>query len=252
MRYLLVGAGRMGRAIEAEAAGRGHTCVGRLRSVDAARLAPGRVDRTAMGVPEVAFEFTEPSSARRNVLALTGAGVAVVCGTTGWDPDDAFHREIAGRAAGAIVAANFSLGMQLFCRILGHAAGLFAAADSHRPSIFEMHHTGKLDAPSGTARALARILRERDPRLRSVVEGNPERRLPDGALHVASLRVEFEPGTHVVGFDSDHDRIELTHRARGRSGFAAGAVLAGEWIAGKTGLHGFDEVVDELVRAARR
>jgi 4-hydroxy-tetrahydrodipicolinate reductase len=124
---------------------------------------------------------------------------------------------------------------------------MLAAAGLHRPWVFEAHHTGKKDAPSGTARRLAELVMEADPRMRSVVEGNPSQRLAEDALQVVSLRSGSETGTHTVGFDGDYDRITLSHRARDRAAFAVGAVLAAEWLVGKQGLHRFEDVVDELV-----
>jgi 4-hydroxy-tetrahydrodipicolinate reductase len=252
MRYALVGHGRMGHAIATEAARRGHEQVARLDSEDALRLTDGTLTAADLGDAEVVFEFTIPAAARHNVLTLTGLGIPVVCGTTGWELDRESRKALGDAPAGAVIGANFSLGMRLFTRIVGEASRLFAAADSHRASIFESHHTGKRDAPSGTARELSRILLDTDPRLRSVHEGNTDGTLPAGALHVVSLRVESEPGTHTVSFDGEYDRVALTHRARGRAGFAAGAVLAGEWIRGRTGLYEFDQVVEDLLSTGGR
>jgi 4-hydroxy-tetrahydrodipicolinate reductase len=146
-------------------------------------------------------------------------------------------------AAGCLIAPNFSAGVAVFSRLVAEAGTMLARLGVHRPWIWEMHHTGKLDAPSGTARSLARTLLAVDPRLRTVQEGNPTERLADDALHVVSLRSGDEPGTHVVGFDGPYDRITLTHNAHGRAGFALGAVLAAEWIVGKPGLHRYEDVV---------
>jgi 4-hydroxy-tetrahydrodipicolinate reductase len=247
MRYALVGVGRMGRAIECQADRRGHVKVAELDVMHGSRLAAGELGPAELGHAEVAFEFTVPEAGRDNVLGLVRLGIAVVCGTTGWAADDEFRRAVEQAPAGAVVASNFSLGMRLFARIVREAARVAAGAGSHRATILEAHHTGKRDAPSGTARELAKILLECDPRIRSIHPGNPDGPLPDDALHVVSLRAESEPGMHTVAFDGEYDRIELTHRARGREGFAAGAVLAAEWIVGRQGLHDFESVVDTLL-----
>ena len=240
MRYALVGYGRMGRAIEAAAGARGHRLVlvvdrgarrrGVVRSVDAARW---------KGV-DVAFEFTEGEGAAERVAALLAAGVAVVCGTTGWRSDDtAFRRAVKGARAGAVIAPNFSIGMSLFGALVKDAAAAFAAAGGYDPYLVEWHHRGKRDAPSGTALRLSRLVADAT---------GGEGREPA----IASVRAGHEPGRHLVGFDGPDDTVTLSHAARGRGAFASGAVVAGEWIVGRRGIHGFDEVCRDLVREGRR
>jgi 4-hydroxy-tetrahydrodipicolinate reductase len=233
----------MGAAIERIAAGRGHRRVARIGSGDT-------LDREALGKAEVAFEFTRPDAAAGNVAALLDAGVAVVCGTTGWksggDVDTALER-----GGGAlIVAPNFSPGVQLFFRLV-RVAGELLRAPLYEPYVLESHHRGKRDAPSGTAERVAEILLGSRPELESRVDGNPQGPLAPGALQVASLRVGVEPGMHEVGFDGEYDRLLLRHSARGRDGFAFGAVLAAEWLAGKRGRHDFSAVLDDWLAARR-
>lgn len=250
MNYAIVGMGRMGRAIDAAARERGHRRVSAIDPATRARgirrsIEPGRL----VGV-DVAFEFTVPASAEANVVALLEAGVPVVCGTTGWKPGRAVRRASRDGSAAAVVAPNFSVGMNLFYRIVRDASRRYGAIGLHRPYVWEHHHDGKVDAPGGTAMALAETVRRADPRGPDVVAGAFEGRLPDGAVHVAALRAGFEPGTHVVGFDGPHDAVRLEHRARGREGFATGAVLAAEWLTSerRDGIHGFGKVLDDLVR----
>lgn len=248
MRYAIVGYGRMGREIDRLARERGHE---RLSIVDPAGGSRGvrkTLSATALGAAEVAFEFTEPAVARSNVETVVASGVSVVCGTTGWKPDAAFRKAVAAAGVAAVVAPNFSVGMNLFYRLVRQAAKSLGAAGGHHPYVFESHHTGKVDAPSGTARHLASIVSRADPRRPGIVEGNPDGRLPEGAVHVASLRAGYEPGRHVVGFDGPYDVIELGHRARSRAAFALGAILAGEWLLGKEGAYGFDAVLDDIIR----
>ena len=153
---------------------------------------------------------------------------------------------------GAVIAPNFSVGVNLFFRITAAAAALLGPAGRHEPYVLEAHHAGKRDVPSGTARQLAQIVVGADPRLESVHEGHPDGLLPRGTLQVVGLRAGHEPGTHVVGFDGAEDTITLTHRARGRGTFAAGAVLAAQWLlaSGRPGIHGFDVVLDDLLTRA--
>ena len=246
MRYALVGTGRMGAAVEIEAGRRGHRKVGEF-DPGCVGSSSAAIDPSTLGRPEVAFEFTEPSAAEENLVTLLQAGISVVCGTTGWTPTSKLEAALSGSEAGAIIAPNFSIGMFLFSRLTREAGRLLGSAGLHRPWIFESHHTGKKDAPSGTARQLADLILEVDPRMRDVLEGNPDERLPDDALQVVSLRTGSEPGTHTVGFDGEYDRITLSHRARSRAGFAIGAVIAAEWLVGKRGLHRFEDVVDALL-----
>ena len=252
MKYALVGHGRMGRAIGAEAARRGHVEVAVIDSSSAALLSREDLAPEHLGSPDVVFEFSRPDAAPANLRALLHAGVAVVCGTTGFDLAPALRRELDRAPRAFVLSANFSVGMGLFRSIVREAGRLVAAAGQHRPWILEAHHTGKADAPSGTARELARILLDVDARFATVHEGNPRGHLADDALQVLSLRAAAEPGTHTVGFDGEFDRITLSHAARSRAGFAIGAVLAAEWTPGRSGLHDFDEVLETVLDTARR
>ena len=247
MRYALVGSGLMGQAVEVEAGRRGHRKVGEFDPASCRGTGAATLEPSGLGQPEVAFEFTEPAVAEQNLVTLLRAGVSVVCGTTGWEPSPALDAALTASDVGAIVAPNFSVGMLLFSRLARDAGRMLGAAGLHRPWVFEEHHTGKKDSPSGTARRLAELILEVDPRMRVVQEGNPDDRLPEDALQVVSLRSGSEPGTHTVGFDGEYDRITLTHRARSRAGFAVGAVLAAEWLIGKKGLHDFEDVVEALL-----
>lgn len=253
MRYALIGYGRMGRAIEEVASKRGHTLgivvdpVARGRGVRR-KLAPDR-----LGEIEVAFEFTVPSAAEENVIRLLEAGVRVVSGTTGWKPGASrFRRAMKQGGAGAVVAPNFSLGMNLFYGVTREASRLLAATELYEPFILETHHRGKVDAPSGTALRLAELVSESGKVKREVVIGTPDGPVPGGAVHVTSVRAGHEPGTHVVGFDGEHDVLRFSHSARGRGGFALGAVLAGEWVRRRRGLHGFERVIQDLLKKGGR
>jgi 4-hydroxy-tetrahydrodipicolinate reductase len=253
VKYALVGYGKMGRAVEAAAAARGH-----VLAVVVDRTARGKgVSRTIgdaswRGV-KTAFEFTEPSAAREHVVDLLLRGISVVCGTTGWDASDKQVRNSARvSSGGAVIAANFSVGMNLFYQVVADAARRYLTVGDYDPWIVEWHHRGKADAPSGTARRLAAMVAAAGPSPSAVCEGLPAGMIPRGDIHVASLRAGHEPGRHRVGFDGKNDAITLEHAARGRAGFAEGAVLAAEWLRGRQGLHGFDEVVDDLAGPKRR
>jgi 4-hydroxy-tetrahydrodipicolinate reductase len=228
--YALVGFGRMGRAVDAAAAARGHRRVALVPAPLGRPLEPAD-----LGGADVAFEFTRAAAAEANLVALLQAGVGVVCGTTGWEPGPGLARAVAGARTGLVLAPNFSVGVNLFFRLVAVAADLFADSGLCEPFVAEVHHRDKRDAPSGTALRLAALLE---------AGGGGRREVP-----VSALRAGHEPGRHTVGFDGPHELVTLCHAARGRAGFAAGAVLAAEWIAGRRGRHDFDPVLDDLLAA---
>ena len=135
---------------------------------------------------------------------------------------------------------------------VGSRAYRAGALGIYDPHVVESHHRGKRDVPSGTARRLADLLLAADPRLTAVQEGHPEGALPPGTLQVVGIRAGNDPGTHTVVFDGEQDVIELRHRARGREGFALGAVLAAEWLGRRRGLHTFDAILDGILEGERK
>jgi 4-hydroxy-tetrahydrodipicolinate reductase len=194
----------------------------------------------------VGIDFTGADAVVNNVRAALKEGARYVVGTTGWHDHLANVRELVREAGGGLVhAANFSVGVNLFYRIVREAALLMARFPEYDPYVVEKHHRHKKDAPSGTARALATILEMSTGRPAETQLTGP---LPEKALHVAAVRAGGIVGEHTVGFDAGVDEILLEHRARSRRGFAAGAVLAAEWIATRTGVHSFEDVLDDLTR----
>ena len=169
----------------------------------------------------------------RNIEACALAGVPLVEGTTGWKQHESTAKQIINEHSGAMVyGANFSIGVNLFYRIVKQAAALFAAVDGYAPFIEEAHHNRKRDAPSGTALKLRDLMSEH----------------LDLDIPTTSTRAGYIPGTHRVGFDSEADQILLTHTARSRQGFASGALLAAHWISGRTGVFEFGEVIEEILK----
>ena len=228
MRLGIVGAGKMGREIESAARARGHDVVWMLGSKDNAGgsgLAPER-----LAAADIVFEFTTPAAAVENLLALAAAGARVVCGTTGWNRDLPRVTEAFDRGRGALVhATNFSIGVRHFFELVAAAARLYAPA-GYAAYLVEEHHAGKRDAPSGTARTASEIY-ERET---------------GQALTVTSVRAGTIPGTHRLVFESPEDEVEIVHRARGRAGFAKGAVWAAERLAGRTGVFEFGDLLKEV------
>ncbi|MGH9468303.1 MAG: 4-hydroxy-tetrahydrodipicolinate reductase [Terriglobales bacterium] len=221
MELLLLGYGKMNRLVEELASGSGHRVAARVDEHDAfpAGWAAGLV----------AIDFSVPGAVLEHAERCAAAGIPLVIGTTGWlDRLDAVRACAKRSAAGIVYGANFSVGVQAFYRIAAAAAA--ALPPSYEAFVWEAHHSQKRDAPSGTALHLAAVLRQ----------GGHE----PGAI--ASTRAGAMPGTHTAGFDSPDDTITLTHTARSRRGFAAGALLAAQWIQGRRGLHEFGEVMDSL------
>ncbi|HET9784013.1 MAG TPA: dihydrodipicolinate reductase C-terminal domain-containing protein [Terriglobales bacterium] len=218
MELVLLGNGKMNRLVAELAAGQGH----RVAKVI------GRGDRwTAGWAPDlVAIDFSVADAVLEHVDQSMAAGIPLVIGATGWlDQLEAVRALVDASHVGAVYGANFSVGVQAFYRaVAAAAAALPAGYDSF---VWEAHHREKRDAPSGTARHLAGLMRDagHDP----------------GSI--ASTRAGWLPGTHTAGFDSPDDTLTITHTARSRRGFAAGALLAAQWILGKRGLHEFSEVI---------
>lgn len=227
MRIAVVGLGRMGRAVVAEASQRGHevvATVGRDGNADGTALTLER-----LAGADVVFEFTRPDAAPGNLARLARLGQRVVTGTTGWTAELPRLSRMVEESGGALLhAANFSIGMHL----TRHAARTLARLLRHLPdydaALRETHHRKKLDAPSGSALVLQADLREIDP----------SRPWP-----IASLRVGAVPGTHELVVDGSRESITLTHTVRDRAVFAEGALVAGEWLRTRSGVFTFDDVI---------
>ena len=233
MKLALFGHGAMGRLVEARARADGHEIGLVVTSSDAGRGA-AELSELLRG-HDAAIDFSVASAVPRNIEACARARVALVEGATGWhDQLEDARRAVAAHDGSLVYGANFSVGVNLFYRIVSRAAELFAAVEGYEAFIEEAHHSRKRDAPSGTALKLRAILRE-------TMRGERE-------VSVASTRAGDIPGTHRVGFDSAADQITLTHTARTREGFAAGALLAARWIQGRRGVYEFSEVMDEILK----
>jgi 4-hydroxy-tetrahydrodipicolinate reductase len=232
MRIALIGHGAMGRLVEARALDEGHSVALVLTSSDMLQ----RVDEVAERLKQsadVAIDFSVADAVLNNISACMTAGIPLVEGTTGWNREGVDVEQFVKKSGGALLyGANFSIGVNLFYRIIERAGELFRGLDDYAPFIEEAHHSRKKDAPSGTA-----------IKLRDLLAAKIEREIP-----VTSTRAGFIPGTHRVGFDSVADQITLTHTARSREGFAAGALLAARWIIGRKGVYEFSEAFDEILK----
>ena len=235
MKLALIGHGAMGQLVERLALAEGHE----VATVLARRESSFRAEELAeiLGGHDAVVDFTVAEAVPRHAEACALARVPLVEGTTGWHASLEEVRGTIERADGALIyGANFSVGVNLFYRIVARAAELFRGFDDYAPFIEEAHHSRKRDAPSGTAL-----------RLRDILAASYDSDIP-----VASTRAGHIPGTHRVGFDSQADQILLAHTARSREGFAAGALVAARWIQGRRGVYEFSETLDEILKDVNR
>ncbi|MBQ0052412.1 MAG: 4-hydroxy-tetrahydrodipicolinate reductase [Treponema sp.] len=241
MKIALVGYGKMGHMIEACAKAAGHDVVATVDVVakDATNLvAAGDYAAVADAVKksgaEGVIEFSHPTAVMGNLNALIPLGIPVVVGTTGWGDKEAEIEALCAKSNGtAMRSSNFSIGVNMFYKIVEEAAKIMAEYSDYDVAVWEAHHNQKADSPSGTALEVARRVMAGNKTKTEMVFDAFHERPKANQLHVSSTRVGFVPGTHTVFFDSPADEIEVTHRARSREGFAKGSVVALEKLSAK-------------------
>ncbi|MDA2934053.1 dihydrodipicolinate reductase [Acidobacteria bacterium AH-259-D05] len=226
MRITLIGYGKMGKMIEEVGRGLGYEIVHTI-DIDNAPAEAGFsgewVEKT-----DVLIDFSVAEAVVSNIENASRAQLPIVEGTTGWNQQLEKVREIVGTRGGACVySSNFSMGVLALFYLTRQAGKILSRFEDYHPFLHEAHHVQKVDAPSGTALNLKKILQES---YRSEIP-------------TSSTRAGFFPGNHVVGFDSPFDTLTLEHRARSRKGFARGALFAAQWIQGKSGFYNFEEIL---------
>lgn len=230
MKIALLGYGKMGKVIEKVAEQRGHQIV--LRKDNTTPF-------DGLELADVAIDFSVPSSAVENISACFDRLVPVVCGTTGWLDD--YNKVVdlcQEKNAAFLYGSNFSLGVNLFFELNRKLAQLMLPHEQYKVSMEEIHHTQKLDAPSGTAISLANdIIANSNYSSWTLSDAQ------DNEIAISAKRIENVPGTHSVFYDSAVDQIEIKHTAHSREGFALGSVLAAEWISGKKGVFSMKDVL---------
>jgi 4-hydroxy-tetrahydrodipicolinate reductase len=230
MKLALIGYGAMGQLV-AQQARTANYDVGATFTSKEAELSVDEMAKLLSG-HDVAVDFSTGAAVRRNAEACGRAGLPIVEGTTGWkDSERDVRRIVQENDAALVYGANFSIGVNVFYRIVERASELFAPLEQYQAFIEEQHHSRKLDAPSGTA-----------VKIKNLMEHSK------APVSIASTRAGDIPGTHRVGFDSAADQVTLTHMARSREGFAAGALLAARWIKGRKGVYEFSDVIDEILK----
>jgi 4-hydroxy-tetrahydrodipicolinate reductase len=245
MKAAIVGYGAMGRETGAALRRKGIPFV----SIDPVAADADFRDITAESLAgvDVALDFTRPQAVRGNLERYCAAGVDVVMGTTGWyNETDSIRALVEKGGIGFIWASNFSIGIQMFLRIVAEASRLVDAVSEYDVFIREIHHARKADSPSGTSLSVAGVVMENIARKTVLVTDTLNRRIEPNELHLTSARGGAVPGVHEVVIDGEADTIELRHSARNRSGFASGAVMAAEFVHGKKGFFSMDDLMASL------
>jgi 4-hydroxy-tetrahydrodipicolinate reductase len=258
MKIGLLGYGKMGKEIEAVAAQRSHSV---NAIADPAYRKAGmdsnpEIMKERFKSCDVLIDFSTASAIVEHVKFASTIKRPIVIGTTGWQKDsDEVKRIVTDSGIVAVAGSNFSLGVNLFIQAVERAAKLFGQFDIFDCAVVESHHSQKADAPSGTALSIGNTILENFPAKKKIRKGLPDGRMAKDELQINSLRVGSDFGTHSVIFDSENDRVELTHTSRSRRGLALGAILAAEWVVVKAGaagsghprgLYEFSKILSEL------
>jgi len=232
MRIALFGYGKMGKMIEQIAEKRGHSIVAKIDETSEA------VDFSQM---DVAIDFSTPDAAFTNISSCLSHQIPVISGTTGWlEKYDEAATLCQAQEGAFIYASNFSLGVNLFFALNEYLAKMMAPMEDYDVSIHEVHHTQKLDAPSGTAITLAEgILENSEHNTWGLVGESQNHDIP-----ISSERIGTVPGTHTITYKNTIDTLQIEHKAHNREGFALGAVMAAEWILGKKGVFTMRDVLN--------
>lgn len=231
MKIALLGYGKMGQTIERIALERGHEIVLKKDEFNTYE---------GLSNADVAIDFSIPAVAVENISSCFYANVPVISGTTGWlDRYDEMVALCEEKKGAFISSSNFSLGVNLFFGLNEYLAKMMSKFDSYKVEMEEIHHTQKLDAPSGTAISLAKGVIENSNYTNWTME-NPN----PNEIHIEAVRIGDVPGTHSVTYNSGIDTIEIKHTAHNREGFALGAVIAAEWIVGKQGIFTMRDVLE--------
>ncbi len=236
MKIALIGYGKMGKAIEQIAIKRGHNISFVIDRDNIDQLVQINDTNT-----DVAIEFTQPESAFHNISTLINNKVAVVSGSTGWlDRKLEIEQMTTNKGGAFFYASNYSVGVNIFFYVNKVLAKIMNAFPNYHVGMEEIHHTEKKDAPSGTAITLAEGIIENNSAINTWVN---EPTTESGKVGIVSRRIEQVPGTHIVTYSSGIDTLEISHTAHSREGFALGAVIAAEWLKGKRGNYGMEDLL---------
>ena len=237
MNIALIGYGKMGKAIEEIAISRGHSVVVKFNSQNP-------LESSQLRTTDVAIEFSQPDLALKHIKLCADGQIPIVVGTTAWEehlPEIINH--IDKREASLIYSSNFSIGVNLFFEMNKHLARLMNDKTDYVASITEIHHTHKIDAPSGTAVTLAKDLISNHPTYSSWKLIGQSENMEKSDLPISAIREENVPGTHLISYTSEIDTLTIEHQAHNRKGFALGAVIAAEFIHKKQGVYTMSDIL---------
>ncbi len=242
MKIALLGYGKMGQIIERFAIERGHEIVLKIGIENLEDFTIENLEKA-----DIAIDFSAPNAAIDNIYKCFEAGTPVVVGTTGWYGKlQAVKNDCISSNNALLYGSNFSIGVNIFFHLNKMLAKVMNNYPAYEIQVEEIHHTQKLDAPSGTAMTLAEgIIEEVDRKsewLNEVEGSSIEEVVKNEQLLIESLRIENVPGTHTVLYSSEVDDIEIKHTAHNRAGFALGAIVAAEWLVNKSGFYNIADV----------
>jgi 4-hydroxy-tetrahydrodipicolinate reductase len=229
MKLTIIGYGKMGKMVEKFAQDLGHEIIS---IVDPSKFG-NKIDAEALKNTDVCIDFTNSTAVLNNIERVISFGKDMVVGTTGWEN----HKELVKKwvetsQTGFLYGSNFSLGVNLFLKVIEKASKIFAPFIEYDIGLWEGHHKHKLDTPSGTAKSILYTIEQETNRA-------------SGSIAISSTRCGSLPGSHMVIFDSPQDTITFTHEARNREGFAQGAIKAAEWLKGKRGFYTFSDLCEK-------
>ena len=248
MNIAIIGYGKMGREIEKMAKAKGLNVVSVIDPNDSSANYK-EINEKSMRNVDVCIDFTTPSAVIGNINKISKFKKKIVVGTTGWyDKFDEVNDMVKKSNIGLIYASNFSIGVNLFLKIIENAAKIINKIEDYDIYGYELHHNKKIDSPSGTAKTIGEILIKNIKRKSKLLFEKIDRKIEPNELHFASVRAGSIPGMHIVGFDSSADTIELKHAARNREGFALGAIMAAQWIHNKKGFYDINDMMKNIFR----
>tara|TARA_Y100000310_G_C20512724_1_gene729663 strand:+ start:196 stop:900 length:705 start_codon:yes stop_codon:yes gene_type:complete len=234
MNIAIIGYGKMGHIIEKVAVDKGITVKAKIDPT-AEDATHKEINSESLDGVDVCIEFTLPDVAVSNIKKIAALGKNIVVGTTAWyDNLEDVRKLVEENNIGLIYSPNFSIGVNVFFRLIADVSKMMDKIHDYDVKMSEAHHIHKKDAPSGTAKKIASIIKDNVDRVNDI--------------DIKSIREGEVPGTHIVKFESDADIIELEHKAKNREGFALGSVMAAEWVNGKKGIYSIEDMMNEIIK----